>query len=601
MTNIERFQRLLQRYVLVMEVLNANYYNDRNNKNPKLEERRKQESIIKDENKPLTERTAAKNKKKQLDIEIEQLNKKCPVNAFGGIAKKEELITIPTICIEGENVKFEVISGTGHNGGRIQKYISDLDTFSPFGTVCLTAGNQGEDYQTKKSNYLHWKLTGNNIVAVWDTSQQPQKISKLILSQNIDVTININDINSSPINTNLTVFFNNFCANTSYINLLKDRYNIVFTGAPGTGKTYLAKELAAYLTHQESYTKLDATKKEQIGFVQFHPSYDYTDFVEGLRPVKGNGQDIMFERQDGVFKAFCKKALTDWDNEKNKVLQTNPNLEGKNLEEAILKSGELKRYVFIIDEINRGELSKIFGELFYSIDPGYRGESGIVKTQYHNMLQAEVDKKNQEIDTLVATKIEELSNEPANTSCAQTLKVLADSLKQSTKNNTYNDPYAEGFFVPKNVYIIGTMNEIDRSVEPMDFAVRRRFVWVNVKPEDRTDMWDDPNNKWSETAQICMNNINKVIRAIETLGENYCIGPAYFNNPPLNNSNNIAKDDLWIIRIETLINEYLRVLPKSEAENYYKMIKAAFYKKEEIKKDTLEDIEKELKISQEEQ
>lgn len=117
--------------------------------------------------------------------------------------------------------------------------------------------------------------------------------------------------------------------------LLLANHNIVLTGAPGTGKTYLAKEVAK---------KMDAVFK----IVQFHPSYDYTDFVEGLRPV--NQEDSLgFQRMDGVFKKFCKEALQDG---------SHP-------------------YVFIIDEINRGEISKIFGELFYSIDRGYRGRKGV--------------------------------------------------------------------------------------------------------------------------------------------------------------------------------------------------------------------------------
>lgn len=137
-------------------------------------------------------------------------------------------------------------------------------------------------------------------------------------------------------------------------NLLIANKNIVLTGAPGTGKTYMAKEIARAMTKDN---------KDHWKMVQFHPSYDYTDFVEGLRPLQ-IGKEIGFERTDGVFKEFCKKAL---------------------------EAPKDEKFVFIIDEINRGELSKIFGELFFSIDPGYRGENGRVDTQYQKLITDEKD------------------------------------------------------------------------------------------------------------------------------------------------------------------------------------------------------------------
>lgn len=373
-----------------------------------------------------------------------------------------------------------------------------------------------------------------------------------------------------------------------YIDLLKAGKNLILTGAPGTGKTYLAKMIA---DEMEAETE----------FVQFHPSYDYTDFVEGLRPIE-NGS---FERRDGIFKEFCKKALRNLEDSKKsqKALEEERNIEDsieaflsntvENETELFLKTGnpfviaeynekvirveskdnektpridvkmseirELleknvslnnvhdirdyfgrkfgtqqdsytfvlatsiraqkpvsqtsvskinrKDFVFIIDEINRGELSKILGELFFSIDPGYRGEKGRVKTQYQNLVEED-------------------------------------------------DVFAKGFFIPENVYIIGTMNDIDRSVESMDFAVRRRFTWKEVFPEDRIEMWDDCTGVWKEEAEKRMLKMNNLIASGNVdLNRAYSIGPAYFRNLD-NYEGDFAK--LWSLHLEPLIKEYLR-------------------------------------------
>ena len=136
-------------------------------------------------------------------------------------------------------------------------------------------------------------------------------------------------------------------------------------------------------------------------------------------------------------------------------------MQNKKVEETVV---ERKNYVFIIDEINRGEISKIFGELFFSIDPGYRGVAGTVQTQYQNLIED-------------------------------------------------GDIYENGFYVPENVYIIGTMNDIDRSVDSMDFAMRRRFAWKEIKSNDRLEMLDNLGEELKETAIKRMQSLNEIGRA----------------------------------------------------------------------------------------
>lgn len=255
------------------------------------------------------------------------------------------------------------------------------------------------------------------------------------------------------------------------LKLLQENLNLVLTGAPGTGKTYLAKQLAAKLVGNCKWKELTGAQKEQISFVQFHPSFDYTDFVEGLRPdEQGN-----FVRTNGDFKELCRKAASD---------------PGK------------YPHVMVIDEINRGEISKIFGELFYSIEKDYRGDETRVRTQYNNMVKD-------------------------------------------------GDIFKAGFYVPENVYIIGTMNDIDRGVEAMDFAIRRRFAWREVTAEESA-----ANMGITGTALLKMNAINKAILASE-LNEAYCIGGAYFRNVKNNDF-----DALWKFHLRGIVTEYFRGEPE---------------------------------------
>ena len=424
------------------------------------------------------------------------------------------------------------------------------------------------------------------------------------------------------------------------MNLLTANHNLILTGAPGTGKTYLAKQIAQQIIFGEIKEKMSSDEEkqfnEQCGFVQFHPSYNYTDFVEGLRPVQDEAGNVGFERKDGIFKAFCKKAVSlpkndtidnfneTWDklvatlNENNYIdvpflsnksksfrvelneygtglaNRTYPNntyeqggwISGQSkffskdqlyniyrglsgvpsgghdnyrraIVEEMKKSLGLKPYkegnsveksdknfVFIIDEINRGEISKIFGELFFSIDPGYRGkEKGKIKTQYQNLIEQV-------------------------------------------------DVFYDGFYVPENVYIIGTMNDIDRSVESMDFAFRRRFAFKEIKAKDTQTMFDDekawgkdstgnyslrPASEIIKDIKKRMNSLNNTIwdeenkTGLEGLSSAYHIGASYFLK--LANYRNESGEyvdksftDLWDNHLEGLLREYMRGMQDVETK-----------------------------------
>lgn len=399
-------------------------------------------------------------------------------------------------------------SGQGYKGDSIQEGIKEWCDYN-VNKICISANNRNKaaTYFSKPS-YLHWFGTTLNIDIETNGKDKDEAITKL------KITLNKKDLgedsrksleelglfDGKDPNFALKTFLDKYyltlkgMQTTKIEDLLKANYNVILTGAPGTGKTYLSKRIAEKI----------AGDKSRVGFVQFHPSYDYTDFVEGLRPVKTTDEGknvgtIVFERKDGVFKEFCKTALSAPDH----------------------------KYVFIIDEINRGELSKVFGELFFSIDPGYRGEKGRVKTQYQNLVEE-------------------------------------------------RDEFVDGFYVPKNVYIIGTMNDIDRSVESMDFAMRRRFAFKEITPESRVDMWEDGFGGGDidlNDLLARMNRLNKAIGDIPGLGSAYHIGPSYFLK-----LNECTYEELWNYYLKGLVFEYLRGMP--DADKNIQKIKEAYDGKE---------------------
>lgn len=404
-----------------------------------------------------------------------------------------------------------------------------------------------------------------------------------------------------------------------YSRMLIESKNIIFRGAPGTGKSYLAKQIATDIISEgyfDKYESLDDEQKKQVEFIQFHPSYDYSDFVEGLRPRINDDGSMGFELKDGIFKSFVSRARRNYENsqkpkaivEKETSVQESMKNFFDNIElgvdefktltgnsfyvssiddnfihitipgndvvnKLVLSVGEikqmlesgltfnrvkditnffnkqfasqaysyefvilkaiqsnkihtkqlsvetepLKKYIFIIDEINRGEISKIFGELFYSIDPGYRGKSGEIATQYSNL---------------------QLGNEK--------------------------------FYIPENLYIIGTMNDIDRSVDSFDFAMRRRFRFIEIKADATSGMLDGlksnrlddaANELLPEEAINRMTALNEAILEVEDLNENYQIGASYFLK-----LKNLTFDELWTDCLRPLLQEYVQGLYDEEGK-----------------------------------
>lgn len=291
---------------------------------------------------------------------------------------------------------------------------------------------------------------------------------------------------------------------------------IIFNGAPGTGKSYVSELLAQCLG-----TKLPGEDDPYVR-VQFHPSYDYTDFVEGLRPVeKGDKKDdrMIYVKLDGHFKAFCRRVVKE-----NK------------------KSGNTnKKYFFLIDEINRADLSKVFGELMYCLESDKRGEKHKVNTQYQNLPAYSFDSE------------------------AKKAKIIED------------DCFEKGFYIPENVCIIGTMNDIDRSVESMDFALRRRFEFMEIiMPDGSKDKAGKVIGR--ETLEKALQalgfggNVNELTNCIQRLNDkiktkgvdyglnrHYYISQGQFANLPTHLTElDKIKKHVWTYRIEPLLREYLR-------------------------------------------
>ena len=245
------------------------------------------------------------------------------------------------------------------------------------------------------------------------------------------------------------------------VGLLRTKKNIIMQGAPGVGKTYAAKRLA--------YSMMGVKDASRVMLVQFHQSYSYEDFIEGYRP-SGAG----FELVKGAFYSFCKRAADDEEND----------------------------YFFIIDEINRGNLSKIFGELFMLIESDKRGPKNKLQLLYSREL----------------------------------------------------------FYVPRNVYIIGMMNTADRSLAMLDYALRRRFAFVELRPAFDSDGFcayrAGLGHSLFEALVREVESLNRAIIEDESLGEGFCIGHSYFCNMDADTCTDAALDSIVEYELIPMLKEY---------------------------------------------
>jgi 5-methylcytosine-specific restriction protein B len=264
---------------------------------------------------------------------------------------------------------------------------------------------------------------------------------------------------------------------------LRRRRNLILQGPPGTGKTFLARRLA--------WLELGATDATRVELVQFHPSYSYEDFVQGFRP---DAQGV-FRLQEGILPDFCRRAAQDPE----------------------------RPYFLLIDELNRGNLSRIFGELLLLLEADKRGPAHAVRLPYS----------------------------PAE---------------------------APRFFVPKNVYLIGTMNLADRSLAPLDYALRRRFAFVELEPEFGEPLQQLLAAQGVPAAVVQrftqrLTALNQTITDDPDLGPEFRIGHSYFCLPPAA----AAEAESWLTlileqEIGPLLDDYWLDQPAKAAAQKKKLL-----------------------------
>lgn len=311
--------------------------------------------------------------------------------------------------------------------------------------------------------------------------------------------------------------------------------NIIYHGAPGTGKTYELKE------EIKDYLAINGILGGKSEFIQFHSSYYYEDFIGGLKPTSGTS--LLLEYKNGIFKQLCREAakyeiayyqqqgdnveaLTDQTILPNDIILQVDNTDFRIVSGQTVLS-QFPPFFILIDEINRADLSKVFGELLYAIEDDYRG--------FENKFK------------------------------------LSNSYMETEETSIYSENGEHYFFVPKNLFIRGTMNDIDRSVDSIDFAFRRRFKWVEKKFE-KHKIEDIINKRGHGIDDVSLANYlsrckelnEKIVKDISIADEAHKIGHAIFSNivKYIDNKSEIskeAKEKLFENHIESIIYNYLKM------------------------------------------
>lgn len=342
----------------------------------------------------------------------------------------------------GEEIEFELIEKL-----EIPIHWNDLKNNPSLQECEVFINNQGSLFKLTEEEYeiIREVIDNKNIIT-----------EKLLKSENIK-SYKFSDDPDKP-----------FISETDFLNtvsLLKRKKNIILQGPPGVGKTFIARKLA--------YEIMQEVKDANIEMVQFHQSYSYEDFIQGLRPTQKGGFDL----RDGIFYSFCQRALAHPE----------------------------RPFFFIIDEINRGNLSKIFGEL---------------------MMLIEADKREEKF----ALKL------------------------------TYAEDEEDRFYVPDNLYIIGTMNTADRSLAIVDYALRRRFAFVSLQPDYGSNFRSFLAEKGLSEGiieHICtsISKLNNKIKEDVNLGEGFQIGHSYFCTYTNDGNENQWWADILYYELKPLLEE----------------------------------------------